>query len=595
MVTINEPAKQTMALPALPGTGKGGVPLDMAWHPVKHGSLRRIDSERNLSLTRSGAAFRALDQHQIQRPRTAMALRPSDRSSVSTRSTPDRDLDTTSQSSLSPALLHQESFGRASPDWLSVSNPNTTPSVKSHSGSSIMSSHTVDDDSASELSSDDSLSEPDSWPGLDDNPAVTKVWSKSFHQAMDREMIQLWVQYNRDWDALIQKCTGGPNSNSPRVGESTGWAQNTTSSSHHAPPGQGLRLPTRHPIDEEDEDDELEKHRPNSSQSKNSSSAPKRFACPFRKHNPRVYNIKEHEVCAVKDWPTISRLKEHLYRRHYKIHCPRCKVIFNDARGLASHEMLPLGCEVIDAVPPGDITAAQEKQLKSRSRKHAARRQTDEEKWEDIYRLLFQVPLEESVPSPYPEFVEDLGPISPESKNKLGLQHFLLTEMPQFFRQTAEAYAGRQIQAHEVVRMEDIPKLIEESLKRAFKAWEDRLSNSAPQASPTSSFVTSEVTAPSPNLWRDTPRTNPYMQGQATYIGGVEPAITPGYNWIPPPDLSHLNTLFPVSDPNDSGFGDGNYLPTSSGDSYANFDAAIGGTLMGDGGSDMSTANWGSF
>ena len=73
-------------------------------------------------------------------------------------------------------------------------------------------------------------------------------------------------------------------------------------------------------------------------------------------------------------------------------------MIFNDARGLASHEMLPLGCEVIEAVPPGDITAAQEKQLKSRSRKHAARRQTDEEKWEDIYRLLF--PLEDEVPSP---------------------------------------------------------------------------------------------------------------------------------------------------------------------------------------------------
>lgn len=54
------------------------------------------------------------------------------------------------------------------------------------------------------------------------------------------------------------------------------------------------------------------------------------------------------------------------------------------------------GCQVIDVVPPGDITTYQEKQLKSR--KHSARRQTDEEKWVEIYRLLF--PGEERIPSP---------------------------------------------------------------------------------------------------------------------------------------------------------------------------------------------------
>jgi hypothetical protein len=57
--------------------------------------------------------------------------------------------------------------------------------------------------------------------------------------------------------------------------------------------------------------------------------------------------------------------------------------------------MLAMGCEVLDVIPPGDITTYQEKQLKSR--KHTTRRQTDEEKWRDIYRLLF--PSEE-IPSP---------------------------------------------------------------------------------------------------------------------------------------------------------------------------------------------------
>jgi hypothetical protein len=54
-----------------------------------------------------------------------------------------------------------------------------------------------------------------------------------------------------------------------------------------------------------------------------------------------------------------------------------------------------VGCEFSDRPPPCDITAYQEKQLKSR--KHTSRRQTDEEKWKDIYRLLFP---NEEIPSP---------------------------------------------------------------------------------------------------------------------------------------------------------------------------------------------------
>lgn len=87
--------------------------------------------------------------------------------------------------------------------------------------------------------------------------------------------------------------------------------------------------------------------------------------------------------------------REHLYRKHYKTHCQRCKRTFSDARELAEHEMLLAGCEVVDTIPPGDISTYQEKQLKSR--KHTTRRQTDEEKWRDIYRLLFP---NEEIPSP---------------------------------------------------------------------------------------------------------------------------------------------------------------------------------------------------
>lgn len=87
--------------------------------------------------------------------------------------------------------------------------------------------------------------------------------------------------------------------------------------------------------------------------------------------------------------------REHLYRRHYKIHCQRCKKLFRNDRALDEHEMSFVGCEVLSRHSPCDMTTHQHKQL--RMKKHTSRRQTDEEKWTDIYRLLFP---NEQVPSP---------------------------------------------------------------------------------------------------------------------------------------------------------------------------------------------------
>jgi hypothetical protein len=42
-----------------------------------------------------------------------------------------------------------------------------------------------------------------------------------------------------------------------------------------------------------------------------------RFACPFRKHNPRVYNMYKHRSCALSGWNTIARIKYHIWL-HYQ-------------------------------------------------------------------------------------------------------------------------------------------------------------------------------------------------------------------------------------------------------------------------------------
>ncbi|KAK4652835.1 hypothetical protein QC762_512940 [Podospora pseudocomata] len=286
------------------------------------------------------------------------------------------------------------------PAHVLVARASPLSSIRPHTSSSTLSSHAKDnakwlDDSTSETVSEDSVSDTDSWLEHDGLSAAAKTWKSTFNQTVELGMGALWTRYNHDWNALIVQCVGeaGRSSSSPHYRDTTGRVRKGTSSRQN----KNLRPGGRYPIDDEDEDDDDgEGQRPGSSLSKRSSLSTKRFACPFRKHDPHKYSLQEHEVCAVRSWGTISRLKEHLYRRHYKIHCQRCKQMFGDFKELQGHEMSPQGCELVPGPPPCDISTLQEKQLKSR--KHNARRKTDEEKWVEIYQLLF--PNEEIPSSP---------------------------------------------------------------------------------------------------------------------------------------------------------------------------------------------------
>lgn len=189
----------------------------------------------------------------------------------------------------------------------------TTSSVRPHTSSSTLSTHTGDGsqgfaDSTSEVMSDDSVSEPDSWLEVDGIPKATKAWKSSFQRQVDQGMERLWARYNHDWDALITQCVGDRNGDSVQFRESSGRVRKGTSSRHA--PSKGLRPGGRlHGQDDEDDDDDDEGYLRPSSMSKGGSASAKRFACPFRKHDPHTYNMRDHEVCAIRSWLTISRLK----------------------------------------------------------------------------------------------------------------------------------------------------------------------------------------------------------------------------------------------------------------------------------------------
>ena len=61
--------------------------------------------------------------------------------------------------------------------------------------------------------------------------------------------------------------------------------------------------------------------------------------------------------------------------------------------------------------------------------------------------------------------------ISGESVASLAFQHFLLAEMPGLFAQTAAEHAGRPLRADDGLRMEAIPSIIEEALRKGFDRW----------------------------------------------------------------------------------------------------------------------------
>lgn len=508
--------------------------------PPSGKGLRRIDSDRYLDALKPGAADLARGEH-IQRPRTALV---SEYTRALTTVSAEHDVKDSQKPSLLDALLELAPRNNVvRKDWLLVPKPGSRSSLGSLSVSSMHSGNARNryltlDDSTSERVSEDSLSDPDVWAEHDISHDYSGAWSKAYQQAINSVIQRFWSQYNQNWDALIRSCVGSVGSSNTERMDPYRAGKATPSRRR---PGGSLRPQSsrRTPDDDDDDDDDDDGSQPSPYASRPGSAMSKRFACPFRKHNPEKYNRVDYDICANKDWPTIPRLKEHLYRRHYKIHCQRCKQTFSDGRQLTIHEMAPEACELLDIKPPGDITTSQERQLKSR--KHTHRRQSDEEKWREIYRLLFPNDI---VPSPYPEYAEDFQPMGAESRNVLEFQHYLLTEMPRLFTQAAYEYAGQHIQDQVVLRIDDVNKIIEDTLQEAYDAWtlQGRLLplNISPSIS-MREFSAAPATQPGPltsipsTTWPETPMPPPpYMNGQ------------PAPSFLPDTSAPEY-TLFPVA------------------------------------------------
>ncbi|KAF2031671.1 hypothetical protein EK21DRAFT_35713, partial [Setomelanomma holmii] len=150
-----------------------------------------------------------------------------------------------------------------------------------------------------------------------------------------------------------------------------------------------------HSLPNEDDDEGSNKRRRGSLATVESSDTGARFACPFFKHEPNRY--RNRRTCPGPGWPTVHRMKEHLYRAHAQsIYCPRCYTMFDADSDLSNH-LRSAYCQVSTPQPIEGIDRETLKALRKRS--PALR--LEEDKWRDVYRLLFPHVSAEDIPSPF--------------------------------------------------------------------------------------------------------------------------------------------------------------------------------------------------
>ncbi|KAF2268933.1 hypothetical protein CC78DRAFT_575476 [Lojkania enalia] len=207
------------------------------------------------------------------------------------------------------------------------------------------------------------------------------------------ELIMRQIEVNLRYAAYMQ-CAGGQSSRHQSNASESYWPSRGNSQSSGGK--RKLRTEEEDPS-EYPEDDGSNKRRRVSITATEESDAGPRFACPFFKHDSNRY--RNRRTCPGPGWPTVHRMKEHLYRSHAQpIFCPRCYSMF-DSDGDLSNHLRHHPCEISAPQPIDGIDRETLKLLRKRS--PALR--LEEDKWRDTYKLLFPDVPETDIPSPYYE------------------------------------------------------------------------------------------------------------------------------------------------------------------------------------------------
>lgn len=112
-----------------------------------------------------------------------------------------------------------------------------------------------------------------------------------------------------------------------------------------------------------------------------------RWACPFYLASPD--HFKDSKACAGPGFPEISRLKEHIYRCHWRKTCARCHASFDDEAELTLHFQQPEACSLTREVKPDPVTGTVDSATIGKLRSRKGMPQDETQKWYQIWRIIF--------------------------------------------------------------------------------------------------------------------------------------------------------------------------------------------------------------
>jgi hypothetical protein len=192
--------------------------------------------------------------------------------------------------------------------------------------------------------------------------------------------------------AAYKQCVGNNNSSAP-----VGQPMVTAHSSHKTSLSSGLKRKSRQDGSqppEDDDEDGSNKRRRGSMATSDESDMGARFACPFYKHDPNRY--RSRRTCPGPGWPTVHRMKEHLYRSHAQpIFCPICYATFKSDKEQSVHVRL----QQCERSSPQQIDGI-DRETVWILRKRTTALRLEEDKWRDVYQILFPDVAAADIPSP---------------------------------------------------------------------------------------------------------------------------------------------------------------------------------------------------
>lgn len=203
------------------------------------------------------------------------------------------------------------------------------------------------------------------------------------------ELIMRKIEVTLGYAAYMQ-CAGGHTSRAQGGANASRGSRSSQASGgkRKARPDESL------PPDDPDEDDANKRRRVSVTTTTEDSESGPRFACPFFKHDPNRYRHKR--TCGGPGWPTVHRMKEHLYRSHAQpIFCFRCYAMFDSDADFSAH-LRGVPCPISSPQP---IEGIDRKTFESLKKRTPALR-LEEDKWRDAYHLLFPEVADADIPSP---------------------------------------------------------------------------------------------------------------------------------------------------------------------------------------------------